>query len=83
MDSLKATFTLSSVLPHDLVRVNASLFDTSTDEMVDYSIMDFTINSSGVEKTVTFTMPEGVDEGDYNISLTVYNSTGRINEIVE
>jgi len=80
-DSLKATFTVKSVLPSDLVLVNASLYDASTDHLVPnaYQEINLVIDRTGVERNVTFSMPPGVKEGDYYIKLEVYNSTARIN----
>jgi hypothetical protein len=83
-DSIKATFTVKSVLPSDLIMVNASLYNATTDQLVPnkYQEINFVINKTGVERNVTFSMPPGVKEGDYYIKLRVYNSTARINRIL-
>ncbi|MCJ7697483.1 MAG: M28 family peptidase, partial [Thermoplasmata archaeon] len=80
-DSIKATFKVKSVLPSDLVRVNASLYNASTHLPVPnaYQVLDFEIDKTGVERNITLTMPSDVKEGDYYIKLDVYNSTARIN----
>ena len=80
-DSLKATFTVESVLPSDRVLVNASLYDASTEQIVPgaYQEINLVINRTGIGHNVTFSMPAGVKEGDYYIKLEVYNSTARIN----
>lgn len=82
-DSLKATFTVKSVLPNDRVLVNASLYDASTGTLVPntYQELNFTVNRTGVERNVTLTMPTNVKEGDYYLKLEVYNSTARINRL--
>ena len=81
-DSIRTTFTVKSILPSDLARLNVSLVDSSTQETVDWSIIDYSINSTGADNEVSFTMPEGISDGDYNLTFKLYNSTGRINEIV-
>jgi len=80
-DSLKATFTVESVLPSDRIMVNASLYDASTEQIMlgAYQEINLTINRAGVEHNITFSMPAGVTEGDYYMKLEVYNSTARIN----
>jgi hypothetical protein len=84
-DSLKATFTVKSVLPNDCVLVNASLYDASTEQLVpgEYQEMTLVVNRPGVEHNVTLTMPTNVKEGDYYIKLEVYNSTARINRLAD
>ena len=84
-DSLKTTFTVNSVLPSDLVLVNASLYDASTHQLVPdgYQEINLVINRTGVERNVTFSMPPAVKEGDYYIKLEVYNSTARINRTLQ
>jgi hypothetical protein len=81
-DSIRTIFTVKSILPHDLARVNVSLVESSTQETVDWSIIDYSINSTGADNEVSFTMPEGISDGDYNLTFKLYNSSGRINEIV-
>ncbi len=81
-DSIKATFTMKSILPHDLVMVNASLIKKETNEVVVNKIFNYTINSAGIEETITLTLPEYEKPGWYKCTLYLYNSTGRINEIL-
>jgi len=80
-DSIKATFTVKSVLPSDLVLVNVSLYNATTHQLVPnkYQEINFIINKEGVERNITLSMPPGVKEGDYYIKLQVFNSTARIN----
>jgi hypothetical protein len=80
-DSIKASFTVKSILPSDLIRVNASLYDASTGLPVPNASqeLDFVINRTGIERALTVTMPSDVKEDDYYLKLEVYNSTARIN----
>ena len=80
MDSVKVTFKVESVLPSDLVMVNVTLMDASSQTMVSHQLLNYTVNKTGVTETVTMTMPQGVSEDDYYIVLKLYNSTGRINK---
>ena len=41
-----------------------------------------TITSEGIQDTITLTVPEDGEEGWYTCTLHLYNSTGRINEIL-
>jgi hypothetical protein len=80
-DSIKATFMVKSTLPSDKVLVCASLYNASTRQPVvnKYYELNLIVNRTGVERNVTFSMPSGINEGDYYIQLEVFNSTGRIN----
>ncbi len=80
-DSIKATFTVKSSLPSDKVLINASLYNATTEQPVTnkYYSLNLVINTTGVEQNVSFSMPFGVNEGDYYIRLEVFNSTARIN----
>jgi hypothetical protein len=81
LDSITATFDVKSILPSDLVMINASFYSTSSEEPLENIKMNFTANRTGVEQNILFTMPSGVKEGDYYVTLEVYNSTARINII--
>jgi len=74
-DSIKATFTVKTILPHDLVMVNATLKNVAED-IVSQTFMNFTVNSSGRQESVTLTIPENEPPGDYTLFLELYNSTG-------
>ncbi len=81
LDSVNITFSLKTILPHDKIRLKAE-FNTSG-QVVDNCTTDYYINSSGVQDTIIFTVPENGDTGQYICQLFLYNSTGRINEILE
>jgi len=78
-DSIKATFTVKSILPNDLIMINASFYNASTERLITSTIMNYTINKAGVERNITFSLPSNDKKGDYYIKLDVYNSTARIN----
>ena len=81
-DTLKATFTVKSILPNDLIMVNASFYNATTEHLITSAIMNYTINRTGVERNITFSLPSNVKEGDYYIAIEVYNSTAKINKKV-
>jgi hypothetical protein len=81
-DSIRANFTLNTILPHDKLKVEL-LYDIqggSSDNL--YSYQNYSVNSSGLNASVVFSIPDDVDKGNYSIKLVVYNSTGIINKIV-
>ena len=80
-DTIEATFTVKSTLPNDLVMVNATL-KNSVGVVVNQSFMNFTVNRTGVQGSINLTLPGYEPPGDYTIFLELYNSTGRINEIL-
>jgi len=82
-DTLKATFKVKSALPNDKVMINASLYDFNTGLLVNHTMMNYTTNRAGIERNISFTMPTNVQEGDYYMTLEVYNSTARINRIAD
>jgi hypothetical protein len=81
-DSIIANFTLNTILPYDLMMVNASLINSSSEEVVSNAIVNYTVTTGGSEKSITFSIPDDDTAGDYSLSIQLYNSTGRINEIV-
>ena len=81
-DSINATFTIKTSIPSDLVMVNASLIRGESEDVVVNKMVNYTANSDGVQNTITLTLPEQEEEGWYKCKLYLYNSTGRINEIL-
>ena len=81
-DSVKASFTIKTSLPHDLVMVNASLTKAESGEVVANEIVDYTVTFTGIEDTIILTVPEHEEAGWYKCTLHLYNSTGRFNEIL-
>jgi len=80
-DSIRANFTMKTIMPQDLVMVRAYL-RKSTGENATQTSMNFTINSTGQQATTSLTLPPNGTAGYYELYLELYNSTGRINEIV-
>jgi len=84
-DTINATFTIKSILPSDEVRVKASLINWSTNQTTMWKNFDFEVTDQGTEKTITVILPPnstGVKNGNYYLNLTLYNSTGRIDNIL-
>ena len=82
-DTIKATFKVKSALPNDKVMINASFYDAASGLCLNHAMMNYTTNRIGIERNLTFTMPVNTQEGDYYVTLEVYNSTARINRIAD
>jgi len=83
-DSIRVNFSIDSILPNDKVMVNASLCDQNNNPVL-WTINNYTITTlTGVHQnlTYTFSLPVTIDQGFYKMQLLLYNSTGRINKIV-
>jgi len=63
--------------------INASLIFNKTREVIVNKKANYTVTPDGVNDTITLTVPEDEKEGLYACILYLYNSTGRINEIIE
>ena len=81
-DTLKTTFTVKSVLPNDLVMIYARFYNTTGVEKA-HQFINVTANRTGVTQNVAFSLPLGISEGDYNVTIAVYNSTARINRLAQ
>ncbi len=84
-DSIRTNFTIHSVLPSDKVRVELNLSSEVNDvgsqnPTADY--IDYLLTYRSQNESYVFTIPDSVADGYYNVSFTLYNSTGRINKIV-
>jgi hypothetical protein len=81
-DSINVSLSIGTSLPHDLVRVTAKLYDPyySTPRLIKHT--DLIVTSEGLNTTITVTLPPTADDGYYRLQLELYNSTGRINEII-
>ncbi len=85
-DSINATISLSTSFPHDKVRVKAIMKEWPSNDTVFWKNFDFTVDSSGIQKVITVTLPPsctGTTSGNYKLVLELYNSTGRIDEIID
>ena len=80
VDSVRVNFTVESILPHDLVMVEAMIMED--ENVVNNETMEFIVNSSGYNGSITVTLPESEPPGSYNYTIHLYNSTGQINEIL-
>jgi len=84
VDSIKATFTLNTVLPYDKVMVEVYYRIHGNPESSDiyHTSENYTINSTDRQQEIIFPIPNSATKGNYSLKLKLYNSTGRINEIV-
>jgi hypothetical protein len=85
-DSINATINVKTSVPYDKVRVKAFLIKSPTNETVLWKNFDFIATSAGTETTLTVTLPPyctGAQKGNYSLRLRLYNSTGRINDIID
>jgi len=81
-DTIRVNFSVVSSLPVDKVRVNASVIKCSTNSTVFWKNFDFITTSGGTQHTINVTLLPNMPEGNYRLYLQLYNSTGRINEMV-
>jgi hypothetical protein len=83
-DSIQANFTIHTVLPNDKVRVKLFYNINGNPESPDhyYSTSDYTITPDDNQQTLTFSIPDNASQGNFSIYLRLYNSTGRINDIL-
>ena len=51
-----------------------------SNETVFWKYFDFSINSSGLQETITMTIPPTGDAGYYKLELQLFNSTGLIDD---
>jgi len=83
-DSIRANFTINTIMPHDLTMVEAILAKhDNPEEELKYKYENYTVDSKGRTEEIIFSIPDEYSSGNYSLSLRLYNSTGRINEIVE
>jgi hypothetical protein len=83
-DSVNITYSIKTILPHDKIRVEAVLQKSQFPwPVVNSTTIDYYINSSGIQDTILFTIPENGSQGFYICTLYLYNSTGRIKKILE
>ena len=80
-DSIRVNFTINTVMPCDFVKVNASLRKAGI--VVVNKTVNYTVTSDGLAGSITLTVPEDEEPGWYNCRLYLYNSTGRINEMID
>jgi len=79
-DTLKTIYKIKSVLPNDRVMIHATFYNRTGVEK-DHRYYNITVNRTGVTHTITFSLPSGIKEGDYYVTIEAYNSTARINRL--
>jgi len=85
-DTVRAEFSIDSILPSDRVMVNATLRDQNDNgAVVAWKVVNYTITtlSQSNPHNITITIPDEYAQGDYTLQLRLYNSTGRINITVD
>ena len=79
-DTVNMNFTVNSVLPHDKLMIQAMIMDD--ENIVNSEYRNFTVNSTGYTSSIQVTLPDDCSPGEYNYTILLYNSTGRINSIL-
>jgi hypothetical protein len=82
-DSIKVNFTINSIMPEDLnmVKLHYNKYDNPEGAEV-YSTNDYAISSNSRTEELIFSIPDNYSDGEFSIHLKLYNSTGRINDII-
>jgi len=84
-DAIKATMYFDISLPKDQVMVEGQLIRASGTLSPPYTFsrkFNYTISSPITPQTITVPLPPGKTEGNYYLKLFLYNSTGKINKIL-
>jgi hypothetical protein len=83
-DSIRANFTIHTAIPQDKVMVDLwqCVYGNNFSALSKYATENYTVTPAGKHCSMVFTIPDGANEGNYSISLKLYNSTGRINYLV-
>ena len=82
VDTVTISYDVRSILPHDLAMNRNSLGKAITNDIVTNETTNFTINRSEISKSFSITLPSGESPGYYVFHNKLFNSTGRINEIL-
>jgi|GEM_PF-2884419 len=81
VDTIEATIPIKSILPQDKIRVKAVLKNLLGFQVASET-RDYVIGNSTSNFTINVTLPPGRLLGLYKLWLYLYNSTGRINQIL-
>jgi len=79
-DSINATIAIKSSIPHDLIQVKAIVKKIPSNDPVLIKNFDLIIAEGSLNTEISVTLPPNAYVGNYNLTLELYNSTGRINE---
>ncbi len=84
-DSIRANFTIHTTIPQDKVMVDLwkCVYGNNFSALSTYATENYTVTPAGKHCSMVFTIPDGANEGNYSINLKLYNSTGRINYLVD
>ncbi|UCF13479.1 MAG: M28 family peptidase [Thermoplasmatales archaeon] len=78
-DSIQFNLGMKTAIPHDKTMIYASVGETG---MSDNKTVNYTLTPGGLSTSIILTYPENGFVGFHPYSSRIYNSTGRINEIV-
>ncbi|MCX6666409.1 MAG: M28 family peptidase, partial [Euryarchaeota archaeon] len=82
-DTIRATLTINTIMPDDLIRLKAALHKYPSGTIVNSCTQDYQISKPTSQNIyLTVSVPPTQPEGDYYLTVDVYNSTGRINTIL-
>ena len=79
IDSVNVTFSINSSLPQDRIWVKATLISQDYPILCRYKEQQhYTITPSGIQDTISITLPQQAPKGNYTLQVFLYNSTGEI-----
>ena len=78
MDSIRVNYTTNTVLPYEYTMLEV-IYNTAGQNH-EYQVVNYTVNSSGRQDSIVFSIPDDAVQGSYSLKIRLYNSTGRINE---
>jgi len=82
-DTIRATFTIDTTLPHDIVTARAKLMKSPYRDPQDVSMItrdDFVITGKTDEVTMDVTLPPNADSGSYKLKVELLDSVQRIQD---
>lgn len=79
IDSVNVTFSVNSCLPQDRIWVKATLISQDYPILCRYTEQrHYIITPSGIQDTISITLPLQAPKGNYTLQVFLYNSTGEI-----
>ena len=84
-DYIKANFTINTIIPHDKVMVKLFYhysWEGNESSWAEANSENYIVTSDGLEGSIVFQIPNDYTIGDFSVKLELFNSTGRINEII-
>jgi len=84
-DSILANFTINTTLHQDITLLNLTLYqhDENNKSILYYQWNNYTVSyPDNISDSLIISIPAGIEEGNFSVEIKLYNSTGRINEIL-